>query len=231
MPPLSPGRMPSLIFSVGALGADSVEVAAAHLLGDSGDPAAPAFLDVDISLPGGSDPVRWRLAEGWWAHVFGAPNFRELAVWALVSLPYTILAHFVISFERAWTTGGNWPTRIAHVAARGVGVFVAALLAPLMALVVGIILLLGVLPIGGLRRIAGALQRALSQSVGDSYVLLSSPSREAAIVHTVKCELEWLTGNADEVIVVAHSQGAEVAHRALVADGASAHARGASSVA
>jgi hypothetical protein len=120
----------------------------------------------------------------------------------------------VSSFRRAWKGTSRLPVRLARLLVPAISVLFAVLLAPLMTLLVGIILLVGALPMARLRRLAGAVQRALSQSVGDSYVLLSSPAREAAIVHSVTRDLTWLASGTKRVVVVAHSQGAEVAHRA-----------------
>ena len=198
------------------LGISHVRTGTAFLTPDPDDSGAPAYMDVEVTLPGQESPASWRIAEGWWAQVFGPPSFRELAVWAFLSLPYTILAHFVISFRRAWSgTRRHSAVRVMRVAFAAASVMFAVLIAPAVSAVVGLVLLVGALPIPRLRSIAGAVQRALSQSAGDSYVLLSSPTRASAIVHAVHRDVAWLSAGTTSLIVVAHSQGAEVAYRAL----------------
>ena len=73
------------------LGFAHLRTGTAYLTPDPDDPSAPAYIDVEVTLPGEGSPARWRIAESWWADVFGPPSFRELAVWAFLSLPYTIL--------------------------------------------------------------------------------------------------------------------------------------------
>jgi pimeloyl-ACP methyl ester carboxylesterase len=53
--------------------------------------------------------------------------------------------------------------------------------------------------------------------IGDSYALLHADGSHNAIVHRVAADLSWLetAAGAAPVVVVAHSQGAEVARRAL----------------
>ena len=78
------------------LGRDRVKVGAAVLRPPSSS-TDPAFVDVEIDVPE-RDSVRWRLSEAWWANAFAPPTFRELAVWGLLALPFTVLAHFVAGF-------------------------------------------------------------------------------------------------------------------------------------
>jgi hypothetical protein len=204
-------------------GDDAVDVTAAHLVLDDTDPAAPAYLDLTVSLgTAGSDQrhvVQWRLAEAWWAQSFGPPRFREMAVWGFTVAPYALIGHFVSRLERAWVAAGGpvltSAARIGRVAASLLEVAVAVLLAPLAALAVLVVLLLSAVPVTRVRALAASLQRAISRTVGDSFILLGSATRAAAIVHRVEHDVRWLADRSDALVVVAHSQGAEVAHRAV----------------
>jgi hypothetical protein len=93
-------------------------------------------------------------------------------------------------------------------------VFLSIVLSPLLAPIELLVLLLGAMPIAQLRQIAGALQRLLSRSVRDSFVLLGSPTRRGAIVHRVEHDLRWLSRGC-ALVVVAHSQAAAIAHQVL----------------
>jgi hypothetical protein len=57
----------------------------------------------------------------------------------------------------------------------------------------------------------------MANSLGDSYVLASSQVRFSAMYSQVRRDIQWLslTKKCDEVVVIAHSQGAAVAHEAL----------------
>ena len=197
------------------LGERAVEVRSAVLGSDASDANAPAHVDLDVYFPNATQAVRWRLAEGWWAKSFSPPRFAELAWWAVFVLPYTILAHFVLKFHRARREGRTVLRRVAGLTRAGALVALVALLLPVLAAVVALIVVLGAVPIPAIRRLAGALQRQLSQTIGDSFVFLGSPARAGAIVDKVARDTTWLAESSSRQVVVAHSQGAEVAFRAL----------------
>lgn len=210
----------------GWLGHDQVQSGPARLR-SRGD--APAWLDVDVALPGGAHgdgrTARWRLAEGWWAEAFTTPAFGDLALWSFAVLPWTLVAHMVTRFHAAWRPRPSsrqatlpvlaWLHRPVAIATASLRLLLAVLVAPLLAVAVLLIVALGALPITTLRRAAGALQRGLAVTIGDSFVLLASPTKARAIVHGVEERLQWLSRECGRVVVVAHSQGAVVAHRAI----------------
>jgi pimeloyl-ACP methyl ester carboxylesterase len=70
-----------------------------------------------------------------------------------------------------------------------------------------------------LRRLLEGVQRALSNSIGDSYILVTSPFRFNAMMSQVQLDLYWLSQQGcDKIAVIAHSQGAAVAYEALKHD-------------
>ncbi len=81
----------------------------------------------------------------------------------------------------------------------------------------GLILLLGItiFPIKFLRSFASSVQKTLAATIGDSYLFLSSPFTESAIITKVQQDLEWLMKRCDRVVIIAHSQGAAVIYRAI----------------
>ena len=208
------------------LGADAVRVRSARLRRE-GEAPLRGYVEMDVDLPGtdGSPapPQRWRIVESWWAEAFHPPTFRELAFWGFGVLPWVVVAHFRTRFERAWRdarwrSGGVEVLRAVGWVRRVLGELVrltlATLLSPLLAITVLGMLLLAAIPIRSLRSAAASLQRLLSRTLGDSYVLLGSPSRAAAIVTCVADDLAAM-GDCPRLAVVAHSQGAAVAYRAL----------------
>jgi hypothetical protein len=78
-----------------------------------------------------------------------------------------------------------------------------------------VLLLIALPPVPQLRAVARSLQQMLSATVGDSHVLVTSPVQATAIVTQVRNDLQWLADRSETVAVVAHSQGAAVAHEAL----------------
>lgn len=75
---------------------------------------------------------------------------------------------------------------------------------------------LGIVP--QLRRPVIRMQLKLADVLGDSYVKIVSPFRFDSMVSQVVRDLEWLAGEqeVERIVVVAHSQGAEVARAAIV---------------
>src|SRR5262249_36735561 len=91
----------------------------------------------------------------------------------------------------------------------------ALLLAASCQLGVGVAALLWLIPIGPWRRaLVGAL-RTLTLTPRDSYLLLAQDIQPAALVDRVRRALAWLAERTREVAVVAHSQGAAIAHETL----------------
>jgi hypothetical protein len=74
-----------------------------------------------------------------------------------------------------------------------------------------VIAVLAIVP-GVTRSLAGWVQRKVSGTLGDSQLFLTSPITRVAIDTRVKKDLEWLTARSDQVIVLAHSQGAAVSY-------------------
>jgi hypothetical protein len=100
---------------------------------------------------------------------------------------------------------------VGYVALMGVGAMSSVLLsAVLLALA-----LAALLPIP---RIAAAVRWVvvrLSAILGDSYLLAHCPVQFAAMRERVAADLRWLQQRCDTVAVVAHSQGAAIAHQVL----------------
>jgi hypothetical protein len=77
------------------------------------------------------------------------------------------------------------------------------------------VMIFGLLPISFLRSLAGHVQKTFAAVLGDSYLFVASPISASAAVTQVKNDLEWLAERCDQVVILAHSQGAAVAYRAI----------------
>ncbi|HEX9670345.1 MAG TPA: hypothetical protein VGC93_12805 [Thermoanaerobaculia bacterium] len=189
----------------------------------AGDADAPAHAELRVKATASDDSntSRWLLAESWWASTFLPPRFADLASWGLQILPWTLSTHFATRARRVLRD-----LRRARGVLRGLaagrllleilGFLLAVLLFPVFVTLLLLILIIGSLPIPRLRAFAASLQRALSKTVGDSFVLMASPIQEAAIVGKVAQDLLWLVRQGcKQVAVVAHSQGAAISHAAI----------------
>ncbi len=167
--------------------------------------AIPAHAKLRITADGVN--TTWLLAESWWAASFAAPRYRDLWRWSLEIVPLAVADHFVRRFRLA----KPWYRKLPEIAL----LTIAIALLPLLTLTMITSLVVGILPIPALRSAILGAQRILVGTVGDSYTLLESSIRGAAMVSRVQHDLRWLQTMARRTIIVAHSQGAAVAHAAL----------------
>jgi hypothetical protein len=162
------------------------------------------------------------VAESWWARSFVPPGASALLSWTFKVLPLAIGMHMGDSVrrhvQRAGDPGLGWHRRVMHVVLSIVcmaGLAVAVPLAlPLQCLLVASVVL-GLLPLRFVQDAMRTLQSALLGTLGDSFLLVSSPVSRAMIVAQCKRDLHWLAQRCDRVMVVAHSQGCAVSYLAL----------------
>ena len=191
----------------------SIEIRQATLDSDPDDGAAPAH--VDISLWYAGRPRECVLAESCWAGSFPTPAFGDVARWALLALPWTLAAQLARRFRPAMGEQGGMLRHYPRFAVDAVVSFATFFLGACLELVVLALLALSVIPVSGLRDFILRLQMRIAGLIGDSYALLDSPIRSAAIVEKVRRDLEWLSRRTDRIAIVAHSQGAAVAHKLI----------------
>ena len=171
---------------------------------------------------------RWLLAELWWAETFSTPGFGELARWGLRIIPWAIGSHFGAQVRRVLA---QRPGQIVHSSRsrqtlRWLGwlwrvfvallTFAAGLLAsPFLLAALAALLLTTLLPIPQVRAALFKLQLKLASTLGDSFMLVAHPIERASILRQVRDDASWLGRRCKVVAVVAHSQGAGVAHTVL----------------
>ncbi len=186
----------------------------------------PARAELRISGAGGAHAEsRWLLAEAWWAKKFPPPTFGEIVGWSFGVLPWTLIAHFDRRFRRIGFRvfhafhGARRLRKILWLfirwLAEGTSVTLALIFSPLMLAAIGFVVVLGLVPYTPIRRFAGAVQRAIAATIGDSFVFMHQRFTAAAICQSVTDDLEWLAARCRKLVVVAHSQGAAIAHRVL----------------
>ena len=163
------------------------------------------------------------LAEAWWADEVRTPRYRDLAMWGVRALPLALLLQVVGRARRSLTDdnqGHGRPRKVIALAYwASVGLITMVVLAPLVVLAIVAMLVIGLLPVPAVRRGVATVQRGLTGTVGDSLVLLDSPMRAAAMAGRVEAGVGYLRDRGcRRVVVIAHSQGAELAAYAL-ADG------------
>ena len=191
-----------------------------------GDEDAPAHAPLEllaIGTDGKEHRSRWLLGESWWAQAFTEPTFRQLALWLVQALPWTLGRHYGSRVGRAWrrarpTAGRNVLGQLRALPEVLANLVLLVLATPFAVVAQAILLLLvlvALLPIARLRAALAGLERTLAATLGDSLVLLSSPLQQAAMVAQIRRDAAWLATRCKRVAIVAHSQGAALAHMAM----------------
>lgn len=199
----------------------------ARLSPGAGEDDGPAHLTLEVPL-GLSDrtvDARWLLAESSWPALFTAPRFLELARWIWKVSTCLLVMQFVVPMRRHWNQAHKgpdhivpWHGRLAHVAAALCYLVLmgnAGMLSVLLSMLLLALAVAAKLPIPQIDRAVRWTVVKISSVLGDSYVLAHCPVQFAAMRTKVAQDLRWLQRNCDRVAVVAHSQGAAIAHQVL----------------
>jgi len=196
------------------------------LSASGGADSGPAHLILDLPLRPGADKPdeqsrgRWLLAESSWADLFAPPRFLGMARWIWKVSTCLLVLQFVIPMRRHWwqarrAQGPWWLADYVMAACYLALMGVAAMLSVLLS---GVLLALAVaahLPIPRIDLAVHWVVVRVSAVLGDSYMLAHCPVQFAAMRTKVAGDLRWLQERCDKVAVVAHSQGAAIAHRVL----------------
>jgi pimeloyl-ACP methyl ester carboxylesterase len=201
----------------GTSAGDKARAGAAQILVREADPSAPAHSAVNLQPEGDDRDHVWLLAEARWDEAFTPPAFKQVLLWAVSVVPWTVLTQFIgplIDQSRLLRPD------LFEIARFFWNILVSTLLALVVAVVLQIvalaILLLSIIPLDPVRELVGKLQRFASTSVGDLYMVLMSPIQRAALTSAVQRDIDWLRQQGcDRIAVVAHSQGGYVAYQAL----------------
>jgi Ca2+/Na+ antiporter len=170
----------------------------------AGDHDEPAYATLAIEATPGEQ--QWLLAESWWGGEVRRPSFFKLAGWMLTTGAWMIVSHFLRG-ARSRTS------RFAQF------LFVALPLVVLSQLAILILSVLALIPLPNIRSMLSGVLLRLTGVVGDTYVFVENKAQQAAIITEVCRDLRWLSERCEKVAVLAHSQGAAVATRALHAAG------------
>lgn len=167
------------------------------------------------------DRTEWVLAECHWGECFRLPGYRRLCSWLLLAVPWSASSYFrsKLAQRAARRNGGPRTWRDWFFGATGVigGTVLAPVLAGVVALVLVLLLPLSVLPVPFLQRLARSLVGVLSGSLGDVYVLLSDGFDRVVVEQRLRRDLDHLlvTRRCDQVVLVAHSAGSRLCHQVL----------------
>ncbi|MCI9888691.1 hypothetical protein JT358_09495 [Micrococcales bacterium 31B] len=185
-------------------------------------------LDHELSItPKGSKTGKARpllVTEAYWDNLVQPPASHRLTLWCTV-MAATVMWHYAstalfLDFD-AWRTGRRggsfWRRTVGPWLSMIFNAFFFTVATPLVAVATFIAgLALGLVQYAAPRsRLARAAHSALSDTVGDAWAYTST-DQGPILVAAVRRRIEEVREQCERVIVVGHSQGAELARRALV---------------
>jgi len=185
------------------------------------DTVGTAHLSVRVTMTGFEDsPSDWLFAESWWADAFRPPSFAEFASWGVAVGPWVAVTQFLglstrLSIPERLPIGIGFLVWVAAVATLAVLLLASLALSLFLTVLALALTVLRLIPIGFIQSIALAIQRPLLGGFGDAFVLVRSEGRFAAMVSRVRHDLHRMLELCEEVTVVAHSQGTQVAWSAI----------------
>ena len=194
------------------------------LSGASGADDGPVHvrLAVPLHLSTGEHDARWLLAESSWADLFTPPRFLGVARWIWKVSTCLLVLQFVIPMRRHWHRAKRADkTRRRRQADRVVAacylvlMAIAAMTSVLLSLALLALAVVEKLPIPRIDKAVRWAAVKVSAVLGDSYMLAHCPVQFAAMRTQVARDLRWLQDHCEKVAVVAHSQGAAIAHQVL----------------
>ena len=164
----------------------------------------------------GSDRVE--VIEASWNELVPPSTFRAAALWFSVVAPFTVigLIRAIPRRSRELMKSSRLTAVLWTVGAGLIRVVVGGLLFPLWFLPALLaISVTALVPSAQGKALLGQVQKALSSTLGDSYVFVDDPVARATIVDHVRSCINDATKAHTKVIVVGHSQGAHIATAAL----------------
>jgi len=209
---LCPGSSPALSEAVLSPGASA-----------DGEPAHLS-LAVPLPLSSGRQDAHWLLAESSWPVLFDAPRFLDLARWIWKVSTCLLVMQFVIPLRRNLRQVRTKPdgpakrSRLGHIAAvvcYAILMCIAGMLSVLLSILLFALAVAAKLPIPRIELAVRWVVVKISSVLGDSYVLAHCPVQFAAMRTKVEHDLRWLQERCGKVAIVAHSQGAAIAHQVL----------------
>lgn len=180
----------------------------------------------DVTFTYGDDSrgrSQLRVYEAYWAEAFHPPTASAVFRWLAWVAPLTMISRGIEIVTDSVGQWGGHPLHWWRIASSMLIVLLGFPLALACVLVVGAAALLRpIVPFSSLQDALARLELTLSQVLGDSFLYTMSPTNASAAVTEVAETIHEAAQECDEVVVLAHSQGAQIAVDALAASTARA---------
>lgn len=199
-----------------------VSILESHLVEDSETPAHTYFEIQTQDEQQTSIDKRLLLVEGLWAKAFYKPKFTRLAFWSFIALPSVVANQFARGLMQIGRQGGRIQS-YPRLTLLLIGHFGLLLLAVIIQVLIILLLPLALVP--GFGKSILDVQNLLASFIGDSFIFVSDPIQRSAIITRVAESLDWMAPKCDHIVVLAHSQGAAIAHQLLISPVVNKHKR------
>ncbi|MEA2192749.1 MAG: hypothetical protein QOI73_2870 [Solirubrobacteraceae bacterium] len=160
----------------------------------------------------------WIMAESCWSNAFTPASYPRIAGWLIGSVPWMLGEYLHGAWRREMARDTFTWFRVVRYPLTLIYAIVGALLAGPVILALLALLTVRVIPIPWLRTLLDKIPRALSESLGDVYVILATHLDRESIRTRIVRDHEWLSARCDTTVVVAHSAGSALTHQ-LIRDG------------
>jgi hypothetical protein len=178
------------------------------------DSDQPAHVRLELPRSDGGTET-WLLAESWWAEEFVPPAFKGMATWLLPLVPRLVIGQAATILSRVRRSEEGRFLRARHSIPPLLLFVLSIPFALLSFLLLVVLLILSVLPLPFIKRGITGVALSLSGSIGDSFALVASRTRFSSMVNRVTSDIDWLAQRSESVAIIAHSQGAAIAHEAI----------------
>ncbi len=162
------------------------------------------------------------VVEAYWADAFAQPSLGRVLRFLLTVAPTLAVVQAIVLWRAPTSLGGpRWAVAWAGRTATQLLPFLLvaaglALAAPLVAALLLVLLVASAVPVPAVKRFVGRSLGWLTATIGDSYLFVADPvSRAAMVTRLAECLTATVHPHPDATVVLAHSQGAAVAYRAL----------------
>ncbi|MGK2913590.1 MAG: hypothetical protein ACSLE5_03880 [Porticoccaceae bacterium] len=194
------------------------------------NPSSTLLRLTEVRGDGGVRESHVLMSEAWWTDETVYPTISELRNWVWVALPVALRMHLIFLITSSWDEFYGWrevesPVLVLMRVLRiPIDIVIAtvkiALLMPLMFIfavfaqsALALFSVLSLVPIKWVQSAVGWTIDLLMVTIGQSYALKTSAVRCNAIVRDVMKDLEWMEPRCRRIVVVSHSQGAEIARQ------------------
>lgn len=190
-----------------------------------GDPAA---VTVELTFPAdapasGAPTVVFAIEEAYWAESFPEPSIGRVLRFLATVAPVLAITQSILIWRarrELWPAGRPALQAVGHITAQvaplAVGILTLGLAAPVIAVLLLLLFVGASLPIPAIRRTVGKTLGWLTTSIGDAYLFVADPVNRAAMESRLAARLEATSAiPPSRTVVLAHSQGAALAYRAL----------------